>query len=669
MIGETPQIKIIIDAVDNASKTLEGVAAKTGLLGESFGIATGLVLAGGAALATVAGVSIKMAGDFQQSMDLVQTQAGASAEEVRNMSKAILDMAPALGSTPKQMAEGLFYIESAGFRGAQALDILKLSAEGAAVGEANLADVANGLTSIINSGISGVKNATEAMGVLNAVVGGGKMHMQDLIASLSTGILPAARAVGISIQDVGAAMDVMTNNGIVAQDGATRLRMTLSLMEAPTHAAIKALSSIGLTQTQIADDMRNKGLGFALQDLKTHLEKAGLTATEQAQVLTKAFGGARSGTLMELLIQNTGQFNDRLKNLKDTSNNFGESWKKTQEDFDFQFKKMMATLAELAVKFGDVLLPTVTKVVDYFNQNLVPTISRVSTFLGQHKEVLAGVAAIIGTVVLMAVINLTAGFAGLVIAMAPFLLAMAAIGIAGAILYTAWTHDWGGIREKTEAVINFIKGIPDTLKGLWDTIVKDFDYIKNNWSKVWTEDIPKILGTALGFLAALAVKGLIFFFTWPLLLYNAIWDHRQDLFNIAKDIINGLVGFFEAAVPALVKWFTNLPETLMNAFKGGFKAAGNFLGSATSSFTKAMGFASGGFIPGPIGAPQLAIVHGGEQVLSPEMQGGMGATGGQGIVINMSGNFNLDSQERIQELATTIIKMLGEQTKLAGYGL
>ena len=33
-----------------------------------------------------------------------------------------------------------------------------------------------------------------------------------------------------------------------------------------------------------------------------------------------------------------------------------------------------------------------------------------------------------------------------------------------------------------------------------------------------------------------------------------------------------------------------------------------------------LGFATGGTVPGPIGAPRLAIVHGGEQVLTPQQQ-------------------------------------------------
>ena len=87
------------------------------------------------------------------------------------------------------------------------------------------------------------------------------------------------------MKDVGAAMATMTDNGMPAADAATRLHMAISLMEAPTGQAEKALQSIGMTQFQLADDMRTKGLLAALQDLQTSLVKSGDTADQQAAVL------------------------------------------------------------------------------------------------------------------------------------------------------------------------------------------------------------------------------------------------------------------------------------------------------------------------------------------------------------------------------------------------
>ena len=54
------------------------------------------------------------------------------------------------------------------------------------------------------------------------------------------------------------------------------------------------------------------------------------------------------------------------------------------------------------------------------------------------------------------------------------------------------------------------------------------------------------------------------------------------------------------------------------------------------------GFASGGIVPGPIGQPQLAVVHGGENIQTPEQQ--QSGNGG-GIQI---GNITINANSRAE---------------------
>jgi TP901 family phage tail tape measure protein len=143
--------------------------------------------------------------------------------------------------TPEVLAQGLYHIVSLGVPAAHAMDVLKLASEGAAVGHANLEDVANALGAAVASNIKGSGDYTNAMAVLNATVGAGNMRMQDLATSLGN-VLPQATTAGLSLTDVGAAMATMTDNGMPAADAATRLHMAISLMEAPTGKAEKALA-------------------------------------------------------------------------------------------------------------------------------------------------------------------------------------------------------------------------------------------------------------------------------------------------------------------------------------------------------------------------------------------------------------------------------------------
>src|SRR5262249_53900441 len=150
-----------------------------------------------------------------------------------------------------------------------------IAALGAKTGMADLETITNALAGAMVSGIKGVSGASDAMGQLNAIVGAGNMRMQDLVGAISTGILPAAQNFGLSLRDVGAALATLTDLGTPAQEAATRLRMTFSMMGAPSHEAAKQLATIGLTSTELGDKMRGPGgLVSALQTLQDHLHKS-----------------------------------------------------------------------------------------------------------------------------------------------------------------------------------------------------------------------------------------------------------------------------------------------------------------------------------------------------------------------------------------------------------
>src|SRR5581483_7758282 len=96
-------------------------------------------------------------------------------------------MAGKVGTAPQDLADGMYHVASslnatlpAATRVSTELKVLKVAAEGAKVGNANLVDVTNALDAAIVSGIRGVQNYQQAMGALNAIVGAGDMTMQDL---------------------------------------------------------------------------------------------------------------------------------------------------------------------------------------------------------------------------------------------------------------------------------------------------------------------------------------------------------------------------------------------------------------------------------------------------------------------------------------------------------
>lgn len=88
-----------------------------------------------------------------------------------------------------------------------------------------------------------------------------------------------------------------------------------------------------------------------------------------------------------------------------------------------------------------------------------------------------------------------------------------------------------------------------------------------------------------------------------------------------------------------------LPKMIKGALKGSFGSI-SFGNPKSGSILGMLGFADGGIVPGPIGAPVPAIVHGGEQVIPV---GGKGS--GMGQTINVSVNANVSSSYDVRRLA------------------
>lgn len=317
----------------------------------------GMIGAGGLAIGFESVIS--SARKFQDAMEQIHTQAGATQKEVATMSAALVKLGPSVGQTPENLAKGLYHVESAGLRGAKALEVLATAAKGAAIGHADLESVTNALVAAQKSGIKGVQNMQGAMGTLNAIVGVGNMRMGDLAASLSTGILSSARGAGLSLKEIGAALATMTDAGVPAEAAATRLKMAFATMEAPTHAASKALETLGLSQTDLSHVMRTQGMIPALELLKQRLAESGMSAEQQGITLARVFGNRTLSTIQTLL-QQLGNVKTKLDGIGAGANGFGEKWAAEQKTAQFASERFHASVSALQVSIGTALLPTLT---------------------------------------------------------------------------------------------------------------------------------------------------------------------------------------------------------------------------------------------------------------------------------------------------------------------
>lgn len=357
----------------------------------SQGLRLGIVSGG-----IVAFQAAKQFSDFELQMQRLRAEAGASQREVDNMTKAVMRLTKAGKTkfTANEISQGLFYIESHGYRASKALKVLHASIDLATAGNADLISTSRALNAVLKSHITPFHNVRKVAGLLNAAVGEGSLRMQDLINALGTGVVPAARTFHLKLNDVTSALAVLTRTGATAQLSATRLRYAFALLAAPSAKATDIFNTIGLKQDSLAKDMRKpRGLLVALKDLRSHLATlpGGARGVAASQALSRAFGGARSFATISALVQNLGDlskvydqtakkarlFNGDVAAMNNTAaNKFHRAWSVINSD--------LIELGKTVAPFASAELLKFVKIFNNPNLSTTQKFSKVFSIIGSQ---------------------------------------------------------------------------------------------------------------------------------------------------------------------------------------------------------------------------------------------------------------------------------------------
>lgn len=411
--------KTAADQSANLGKSLSAISDNALQLGHSM---TNFVTA---PIVGVGIAAVALASNFQTQMHIMQNETGITAAQAAQLQAGILQLGTEGSAGPIELAKAMYHPVSAGFDMVNSINMVKVAQQETMISGANLEDTVNALTGAMYSQVKGATTAHDTMATLNAIIGAGNMRMQDLNGAMGTGFLSTAQTFGISLSDMGGALDVMVDRGMTAESAATRLRMAITLMGAPSQAATKDLETLGLgsqdaqdatnnfaqalqasgvSSTQLATDMRTKGFDAALHDLQDHLTATGMSSEMVAATMSRAFGGAKSATSIELLTANLGAYDSKLKTIDGTQGEFDKSAADAAQTFNNQFHTAISKVEVALIKVGTTALPGVNKAMQDLSNTLVGIITWFTNLTSGQQEFIvkaALVAAALGPVLLV----------------------------------------------------------------------------------------------------------------------------------------------------------------------------------------------------------------------------------------------------------------------------
>lgn len=557
------------ETADGVKTELAEVDAEGGGSLESLGaVSTGVLLGMGAAFVGVGYESAKLAISFQSAMESIHTQAGVPQAALQGLSSGVLQLAGQVGFSPDSLAEALYHIESSfesvGISGASALNVLKIAAEGAAVGHANLVDVTNALDAAIASGIPGVQNYSQAMGALNAIVGTGDMTMQDLADAMGTGMLAVVKGYGLSLNDVGAALAVFGDNNIRGANAATDLRMAVQAMQTPVSTAGPVMKQLGINSQTLADTMQKGGLLPALTLLKTKMDAAGLGGVKMSQTLTDLVG-KKAGTGLDVLISQLDRVSSKYPKLESGANSFGSDVAANNSTMAQKINEIKAAFESLGVTLGQKLLPVVASTLGYMATAI--------SWLAAHQTVFTALGVGLGalTVALVAVKIATIEWSATLLANPAVWIAAAIIAL-GAAIYYAYeksatfreiVQDVGRVLQAAFGVaVRAAGAVLDWFRnGPLKNIESAINYFKAFWQSHGQEieEIAKVVWVAISTEIKIAIAVITamvkpwialiqmevkFGFDFVKNYIKMVWDFVKNVFTTAFKVLMDSLGIF-----------------------------------------------------------------------------------------------------------------------------
>lgn len=345
-------------------------------------------------LGIAAAGALTLSTKFETSLTKIETLVGIAGDEVDRFRGSVLELSGETAKAPKELADALFVVTSAGARGATALTILERAAKASAAGLGDTTEIARAVTAAIAAYGEENLSASRATDILVATVREGNLEASELAGSLGR-VIGIAAEVGVSFEQLGGFVATFTRLGVNAEEAITALRGVLNASIAPSEGAAKGLKELGTSADELRRTIREDGLDAALRDLVKR-------ADGNTQAIAKVIPNVRalSGVLGTAGAQGQvfADINDRIAN---SLGILDEAFGRVTETKGFKFQQFMADLQAVGIRLGDALAPALEKILTAGTRVLVWATKAVDLFAALPSPV-QSVALALGLVVLAA---------------------------------------------------------------------------------------------------------------------------------------------------------------------------------------------------------------------------------------------------------------------------
>ena len=439
--------------------------------------------------------AVKTTADFDSEMSKVSAISGATGTDLDKLRGKAREMGAKTKFSASEAAQGMQYMAMAGWKTQDMMDGLEGIMNLAAASGEDLASTSDIVTDALTAFGLSAKDSSHFSDILAAASSNANTNV-SMKGETFKYAAPVLGSLGYTAEDAALAIGLMANAGIKSSQAGTSLRGAITNLAKPTDTVAAAMDKYGISLTDSSGKM------LSLRELMEQLRQklGGLSEAEQAQAAAALFGKeAMSGMLA--IINGSDKDFEKLAGAIDNCDGSSEKMANTMNDnLQGQITILMSQLQELAISFGEILMPKIRDIVTHI-QNFVDklnamdegqkeTILRIGMFVAALAPMLMGLGKVItfSANVSRALGTLSAGL-------------VKAGGFSG-----VFTKALGLITSPAAIVVGVIAAITAVIIHLWNTN-EDF---RNTITAIWQKIKDAFTTFAAGISERLSALGITF---------------------------------------------------------------------------------------------------------------------------------------------------------------
>lgn len=559
-----------LSKIDVASQKMEAVGNSIAGAGKKMmGVTT---VIGGVGVAAV-----KTAADFDSAMSQVAAVSGATGKDFDALRNKAREMGAKTKFSATEAAEAMNYMAMAGWKTEDMLSGIEGIMNLAAASGEDLATTSDIVTDALTAFGLSAKDSGHFADILAAASSNANTNV-SMMGETFKYCAPIAGALGFSAEDTAEAIGLMANAGIKSSQAGTALRTIMNNLAGDVKISGKAIGDVTIATTNADGSMRD--LSDILADCRSAF--GSLTESEKAQAAESLVGkNAMSGFLA---LMNAGEGDiEKLSSAIENCDGSAEKMAMTMQDnLTGQITILKSQLQELAISFGDILMPAIRSIVsklqgfvdklngmDEGTKRTVVTIALLVASIGPLLIIIGTAISKIG-VAMQGFVKLANGISKLKVAVQG---GAGVLGKLGAAL--------GGISAPVLAVVAVIAVLVAAFVHLWKTNEGFRDAIIGTWTRIK----DTISGFCQGIVDRLNALG--FQFTNIVDVLKTVWDGFcqvlapifEGVFNNIANILSTVTGVITGILDIFIGIFTGNWSQAWNGIKEIFSSIWNGISS------------------------------------------------------------------------------------------